>query len=213
VSNFGEDDERQALSEETHGRKGPGWPRAPKCKSTVPTGLRRAVAGLERAVGALVAHATGEDEAARRIAVGALNRLVANPGGRADVVLRTEYQARESLKAAISGLAGAIGRVEGFAVGQDPVARPIALGVQGRLDAIVVAWVGGSIREAEDATARLRAYRALAELGLRMPEQALMMVLMEIGRHLDDDQEAIAIALTPLTEARRRRRESASRGT
>jgi hypothetical protein len=128
------------------------------------------------------------------------------------VFLPGEDEASDGLKAAVSDLADAMGRVAAFTTGKNQAARPIAVDVLGRREAFVVARLAGSIRGAGDAGARLRAYRALAELGLGMPERALMSVLMEIGHHLDDDQDAIARALAPLTEARRRRREAASAG-
>jgi hypothetical protein len=193
-------------------RGGPGWPGRPARGGAAPPGLKRALSGLERAIGGLVAYATGQDEAARRIAVGALRCLVANPGGPADVLLPGDGEAPDGLQAAVSDLVDAMGHVAAFATGRNQAARPITVGVPGRLEAIVFARLAGSIRGAGDAAARLRAYRALAELGLGMPERALILVLMEIGHHLDDDQDAIARALAPLTEARRRRREAASAG-
>jgi hypothetical protein len=206
MTDFDESDERARPPGGETDRGGPGWPGRPARGGAAPPGLKRALTGLERAIGGLVAYAISQDEPARRFAVGALKCIVANPGGPADVLLPREGEAPDGLKAAVSDLVDAIGRIATFMTGKNEAARPIAVGVLARIDAIVAARLAGSIRGAGDAGARLRVYRALAELGLGMPEQALMLVPMEIGRHLDDDQDVIARALSPLTEARRRRR-------
>jgi hypothetical protein len=190
ASGVDERDERASPPGGATDRGGPGPTRRPTRGGATPPGLKRALSGLERAIGG----------------------LVANSGGRADVLLPGEGEASDGLKAAVSDLVDAIGRVTAFTTGRNRAARPIAAGVLGRLEAVVVARLEASIPGAGDAAARLRAYRALAELGPGMPGRALMLVLMEIGHHLGDDQDAIARALAPLTEARRRRREAASAG-